>query len=658
MKIKSVGIENYKSYKDFTVVDLGVTSEGQNTCLIGALNGGGKTSFVESIKIALFGASKKEIYKNFNRAKSHETNKFTKFELKILEEDKEIKISRTFRGKNCKIHNDLSESIEVFIDGVDIFNGDKVKSQKYISKLIPQEITEFFIFDGEKVKTLASDKDLSVLKKSYEGVLGIARIDVLIKNLEDIKKDYIKKKFNYNQHEIAEAQLEATKLKSSIHDLKIRKQELIDENTSNKVAYQEINEAYEKLLTSNKSNENEYKELDESRKNADKKLKACVVQNTLILNSLSILLLRPYFKELINELDLQNDDTVNLSIVNNAEKISARLISAIEEPKPIWNERLGNERKAELEARITKVLSCFGKSSNSKIHPVSSADVNSLIELIRQNLKFNFDHTLPSFHNVDRHIQELKTIEYNIALLQEDSDDTAELLRIKSERDDCYTKYTNTTKELDDVRAQLIAYEKNANKIQSEIDSMVSRQNQYDEIVCKINKVNLYISKLNRFKNYLRDNKILTLEAKSFEMYQLLSHREGCSSISINPNSFEIKVRDIKGSEIDKKELAEGEKQVLAMSILWGLSQTSNIKFPMIIDTPLSKLDSHHRKNIVKYFYSTAAEQVVILSTDTEIQGKLYDIMSSYTCKQMILAFCVEELATTVKEDNYITNYA
>ena len=342
MKIKSIGIDNYKSYRDFTVIELGATSEGQNTCLIGALNGGGKTSFVESIKIALFGTHKKEIFRNFNRARAQESNKLARFELIISHEGKEIKISRSFFGKNCKFYNDLNDSLEVFINDNDINNGDKVRNQKYISKLIPQEITEFFIFDGEKVKTLASDKDLSVLKKSYEGVLGISRIDVLIKNLQDIKKDYIKSKSGMNQHEIAEAQLEATKLNSLHDELKIKKQELIAENMTHGANYKGINDAYEKLLTSSNNNIEEYKKLKESRTNADKKLKSCIAQNTLILNKLSILLLRPYFKVLLGELSLQSDDTANLSIVNNAEKISARIISAIEEPRPICQPKVSS----------------------------------------------------------------------------------------------------------------------------------------------------------------------------------------------------------------------------------------------------------------------------------------------------------------------------
>lgn len=45
----------------------------------------------------------------------------------------------------------------------------------------------------------------------------------------------------------------------------------------------------------------------------------------------------------------------------------------------------------------------------------------------------------------------------------------------------------------------------------------------------------------------------------------------------------------------------DGEKEVFALSLLWGLAQTSQLKLPILIDTPLSRLDSTHRDNIIKF---------------------------------------------------------
>ena len=65
-------------------------------------------------------------------------------------------------------------------------------------------------------------------------------------------------------------------------------------------------------------------------------------------------------------------------------------------------------------------------------------------------------------------------------------------------------------------------------------------------------------------------------------------------------------------------------RKYLRVSLLWGLAQTSELKLPIIIDTPLSRLDSTHRDNIVNNYFPFAGEQVVILSTDTEIDINYY----------------------------------
>jgi DNA sulfur modification protein DndD len=108
-------------------------------------------------------------------------------------------------------------------------------------------------------------------------------------------------------------------------------------------------------------------------------------------------------------------------------------------------------------------------------------------------------------------------------------------------------------------------------------------------------------------------------------MYRQLSSRSGLiKDILIDEKTYEVKITDRNGHEIRKSALSAGEKEVFAVSLLWGLAQTSELKLPIIIDTPLSRLDSTHRDNIVNNYFPNAGEQVVILSTDTEIDTNYY----------------------------------
>jgi hypothetical protein len=53
--------------------------------------------------------------------------------------------------------------------------------------------------------------------------------------------------------------------------------------------------------------------------------------------------------------------------------------------------------------------------------------------------------------------------------------------------------------------------------------------------------------------------------------------------------------------------------------MLWALAKTSGRPLPIIIDTPLARLDSDHRKLLAQHYFPVASHQMLILSTDTEI---------------------------------------
>ena len=74
---------------------------------------------------------------------------------------------------------------------------------------------------------------------------------------------------------------------------------------------------------------------------------------------------------------------------------------------------------------------------------------------------------------------------------------------------------------------------------------------------------------------------------------------------------------DQAGTAIPKQRLSEGEKQIFAISLLWGLSRAAARPLPAIIDTPMARLDAQHRNQLVERYFPHASHQVVVLSTDT-----------------------------------------
>ena len=60
---------------------------------------------------------------------------------------------------------------------------------------------------------------------------------------------------------------------------------------------------------------------------------------------------------------------------------------------------------------------------------------------------------------------------------------------------------------------------------------------------------------------------------------------------------------------------------------------------PYVIDTPLGRLDSIHRRNLMEYYFPYLSEQVIILSTDTEVNKEFNDVIKEHISKSYKLHY-------------------
>jgi len=122
------------------------------------------------------------------------------------------------------------------------------------------------------------------------------------------------------------------------------------------------------------------------------------------------------------------------------------------------------------------------------------------------------------------------------------------------------------------------------------------------------------------------------------------------ADIMIDPLTYRISIIDKHKTVINKQNLSAGEKEVFAISLLWGLAKTSNYNLPIVVDTPLARLDSTHRNSIVTKYFPTAGEQVIILSTDTEVDQNYYKKLEPYITRVNHLLFDKYRELTTLEE--------
>jgi DNA sulfur modification protein DndD len=156
---------------------------------------------------------------------------------------------------------------------------------------------------------------------------------------------------------------------------------------------------------------------------------------------------------------------------------------------------------------------------------------------------------------------------------------------------------------------------------------------------------------MKEFLNRSLTRKLDRLSELITESLRYLLRKKGLiQSLQIDPNTLEFKLHDQEGALIPKHRLSEGEKQILAISVLWGMSRASACPIPTIVDTPMARLDLIHRQRLIKRYFPHASHQVIVLSTDTEVDAQYFEFLKPYTSRAYHLNYDDQERMTIIEE--------
>ena len=135
------------------------------------------------------------------------------------------------------------------------------------------------------------------------------------------------------------------------------------------------------------------------------------------------------------------------------------------------------------------------------------------------------------------------------------------------------------------------------------------------------------------------------------DCYKQLSNKKTLiQRVDMDPETLDIKYISYDEKEVQKDSLSAGEKQLMVISILWALAICSKKALPVIIDTPLSRMDSMHRTTIVSTYFPQASDQTIILSTDTEIDQNYYELIKDSVGDEYTLVYDEETKSTSIKK--------
>lgn len=633
MKFKRITLENFKSFQLPVTIDFPTSSNGKSIFLIGGQNGAGKTCIMEAIQYCLYGTKQQIIFNAINNKEKEKGNAFVSIDVTLETDDlEELIIKRSWSAGSIDDPKpkDLEEKLVIIKDGKRVSVINKAQWQDYINATVPQSITQFFFFDGEKIQEIADNDHSEIkLKSSLEAALGIGYLSRLANDIMYIKNEERKNYTDISDEDIDFKESELKKEEAKLKKKKAEKEDLTNELNSLQNEYDDTKKQFRAIFQSDPATIEEIKAREKKKLGVSNKVGQLDNQIKIIVEKyLPLALTGNLFKSFRDQINIERDISEKETIKRKAKELTDKIADALNNPFPISTVPLSEQSINSFKQRVISILDQSEIDAKSFLN-LTERDAAKVLNKMEELEKSEVLLLKELLIEKDELKNELKRFEgMYIGPSTPSEHELFEQLQTKMES--YQTQIGRITIQINSLEEDVISLENRISEIKLELEKLYDKHSISKEKKEFLAECDAIANLLNNFIVQLRKNKINLLQEKTFEMYKLLSSKSGLiKDLTINEKTYEITIKDIDGHLVRKSSLSAGEKEIFAVSLLWGLAQTSQLNLPIIIDTPLSRLDSIHRDNIVNNYFPNAAEQVIILSTDTEIDNNYYKALES-----------------------------
>ena len=671
MKIISIEIENWRAFSSVKF-DFDGKNKDKNCVLIGADNGFGKTSFFEAITLCLYGKFGLSLLARAeDQALEHKPHmSYDKFMSSVLHKgalitgqrrvlvkiefqrsvDRSIVVERHWHFGESSTHRSRDEEFTVKVDGQylnkDEFDTEEEWQRSVVKQyFVPHDLARFFLFDGEMVRDLARMEMENQVRAGIEGLMGIPVLTELQRDLakyvpnrlSNVRAVGDKNNRRNLGEEIASLEEQSEKLQRSLTDDKIEQ----DRKTRKQ------DELHNELAGLGLTGRENIKLLHEEKNSADMQVNKLRddLQEKLVGEFSMALAGRAVIRKAI---DLLNSDKVLEEWSNSQGQVNRRQESFIKEVK---SELQSKDYEIPTKYHST-VISLIESTWRSIWHPKPSGCPNepyfgaifgSTRGAVHEHLNCLESDTGVEVGAILSKIVELKKFirekENEIGDLEEAGPRNETItrdLRVVGDRiKEISVRIGESQRELETIESEL----SRKNAALSQIVSMDRKSQPTVKLTETAKTVSKFIDKL---IDSIAPIQSSGLESAMTRIYTKLSSKNAVHKICISPDSFQVKLIGRKNQDVRENKMSAGEEQIFSQSLISAVVEVSSFDFPMIIDTPLARLDKAHRKSILNYLASLP-RQVILLSTNTEVVGDYYSVVKPSISDSYILEYNQED---------------
>ena len=708
MKINKVKLYNFSSYEGNNEFDFAITDKEKNIILIGGKNGAGKTSLFTALKVALYGPLaygyvgansyyiskiKDLINSKAFQQETVEAEVQITLELKIEREIKCYIITRKWEYTNQK----LTEEYLVEKDDVRLDERELSYFENYLQSIIPLDLFEFFLFDGEEVGNIFSTSAYNAYVKN--AVFTLCGMDVF-EIIRKYTRGYVSKNNSNEDSNIFE---EYECVKKEIESMESEKEHLEMSVSELTKILEDVEVQLTELETSFKNaggiSRKEKKQLEDEYNQAEKiKTETLTNIKMFVEGLMPFYILKDFTNPIMTQLDLEEKGEIFYYIQSKLKR------NAIEE---LLKDDVSDEKIDQLMEHLLDIFKPKGfhddmemmfdlsKEDIGRVNGIVSAlddfDVKTMIETIKRRKEAS-DRTAEinrilknSMSEEDVNVFAQKENE----ILKKKADLTRQLFEVQHRLEDI-GRELQVKEPIRDKAMQTLksnAQNKHVYELSAGISTMMEQFLEEKTFSIRSQLEKVIVQKLKTI--YRKNNLITHIEiGKNFDfnlyqdetysskdlltLYKNLGNSEFTHLIGAKGEKRLIRLlklcslnelknvsEDDIGNEqihlykkIELGRLSKGERQIFILALYWAIIEISGQNIPFVIDTPYARIDANHRREISEKFFPNISDQVIILSTDEEINEEYYKIVKPYVSKEYLLINDENENRTCI-ENHY-----
>ena len=617
--------------------------------LIGGMNGRGKTTFLEAVLLALYGSNSfaynESKYKTFGQYLKSFVNitdgtlrTYVDLEFSMDSENKEIyRIHREWTGDKKR----TNENISVYKDQE--FNQFLTDNwTMFIENILPSGLSNFFFFDGEKIAELAVENTSDQMKESIKSLLGISVLDLLQSDLGRLINRTSKNQvLNTEANEIEGLRENKEKASTVLEKLDNELEELNKKKTELQHKLESVRQEY---ISKGGDIVTQRHELFQKRTDISSRMENGREQLVLdAASELPLVLVKDLLRNIREKAEIEQDN---------------RMLTVALQKMEQYSSEYETENGEDKEAIIRFIEYVSGKTKRMYTRILYNISDSSLF-----HLQMLLDDQL-----LDKKLA-VKSRQNDMIMMQAEADQLDSYLSVDIDEKaiaKIYKKIKQLEQELIEIDVQITRKSderRTANgelmfatsEFSKRVESYLKKVELNDDSDRIIKYSHMANTILEEYKVRLQKNKIEIVAETMTSCYKRLANKKNLiEKIEMDPVTLDLKYFDSDGKEVNKSSLSAGEKQLMVISLLWALALCSKKKLPVIIDTPLSRLDSAHRVSLIQTYFPQASEQTIILSTDSEIDKNYYEIMKDNIGDEFTLIYDDETKSTTIKKGYFL----